>query len=70
MNYICGNKKEFMENKKDNGKNIRFTSKGWDKIRKYCFKNNLKMGAFAESAALEKISAKIKEGSTSKQQNH
>lgn len=46
--------------KDDNGKNIRVTTAGWNRIRKYCFKNNLKMGAFVEQSTIETISDKIK----------
>lgn len=42
------------------GKNIRVTTDGWNKIRKHCFTNNLKMGAFVEDCALQSISTKLK----------
>ena len=42
------------------GKNIRVTTEAWNRIRRYCFDNNLKMGAFVETCALQKISPKIK----------
>lgn len=39
------------------GKNIRVTTEGWLKIRTFCFKNNLKMGAFVESSTLKAMSS-------------
>jgi len=44
--------------KVDSGKNIRVTTEGWLEIRAYCFKNNLKMGAFVEATIRKKISSK------------
>lgn len=40
---------------KDNGKNIRVSTSSWERIRKYCFLHNVKMGKFTEDAAIEKI---------------
>lgn len=48
------------EIKLQKGKNIRVDTSAWQKIRKHCFNNNLKMGAFVQQAALERISTKIK----------
>lgn len=48
------------DHKAAQGKNVRITTSGWEKIRKYCFLNNLKMGAFVEQSALERISQKVK----------
>jgi len=43
------------EIKKMNGKNIRVSESGWNKIRRYCQKNTLVMGAFVEKAAIDQI---------------
>lgn len=43
------------------GKNVRISDKAWGKIRQHCFKNGLKMGAFMEAAAIEKIKTKRNE---------
>lgn len=49
--------------KGDNGKNIRVKTEVWEKIRRYCFDQNITMGAFVEKTTLDKISAKIKKSS-------
>lgn len=46
------NEKEFKTYK---GKNVRISDKGWEAIRKYCFKVNIPMGSFMEEATIEKI---------------
>lgn len=43
------------EVKKSAGKNVRISEGGWLKLRKHCIKNGLVLGAFVETAALEKI---------------
>ncbi len=45
----------------DAGKNIRVSTEAWLKIRNYCFKNGLKMGAFVEVTSLKQISFNLKE---------
>lgn len=43
------------EIKQSNGKNIRVSEYGWNKIRKFCFQKGFKMGKFTEESALEAI---------------
>ncbi len=48
-----------VEKTKDKGKNIRFSSEGHQTLKDYCDKKGYNLGAFCESAALDRMKREL-----------